>query len=278
MPWSKFDDDMWSHPKILDCLARSVAAFALWVLAINYSSRFLTDGRLRRPQLSLLAAQMAGVDDLEELIEVLVDCALIDPGDDGSFQVHDYLVYNPRAEKVKADRKAAKTRMRDLRAKRSGERSDDVRPNMNGTDDERAEDVRTPRSRSRTQDPIPGGSSEPLSLAAEAPERERDLLFEAVSECWLGVPYEQVALTDSQRGNINKCVAQLRGIDADPEEVPVQWDRLRQRVDNPTPAALAKHWGTNGTGPREEYEGGAVEFGPSLKAKYDAFLSGRGPT
>lgn len=83
-------------------------------------------------------------------------------------------------------------------------------------------------------------------------ERKRDFLFEAVAECWIGSRWEGIKLTKAQRGNINSCVQQLRAIDADPSDIPRQWELLRERFDNPTPAALAKHWNTNGTGPKRK--------------------------
>lgn len=79
--------------------------------------------------------------------------------------------------------------------------------------------------------------------------RPRDLLFEAIAEAWRGEPYRDDLLTETQAGLVGKATASLRKIGALPEEVPREWARIRGMYDNPTPGALEKHWGANGTGP-----------------------------
>jgi hypothetical protein len=68
--------------------------------------------------------------------------------------------------------------------------------------------------------------------------RTRDALFEAVAEV-CGIDWHD--LTDSARGALNKAVAQLRGVQANPDEV-----HRRAAIwpyDVPlTPPGLAKHW------------------------------------
>src|SRR5690606_7053938 len=57
-------------------------------------------------------------------------------------------------------------------------------------------------------------------------------------------------LTSQQQKLVATATAELRKVNADPADVWAEWALLRERFDNPTPAALAKHWGTNGTGPK----------------------------
>lgn len=80
--------------------------------------------------------------------------------------------------------------------------------------------------------------------------RHNDPLFEAIAEVWKGEPYRTDLLTPDQSALVGTAAAKLRKINADPSDVPREWALLRERFDNPSPAALAKHWGTNGTGPR----------------------------
>ena len=82
--------------------------------------------------------------------------------------------------------------------------------------------------------------------------REPDPLFEAIAEAWKGEPYRVGLLNTAQSSLVGKATADIRGIGGLPDQVPREWELCRQRFDNPTPAALAKHWGTNGTGPKRE--------------------------
>lgn len=98
----------------------------------------------------------------------------------------------------------------------------------------------------------PSGDTEGDAPRKPARERERDPLFEAIAEAWKGEPYRDGLLTRSQSSLVGTAVAEIRKVKGRPEEVPREWTSLRERFDNPTPAALAKHWGTNGTGPKHE--------------------------
>lgn len=71
--------------------------------------------------------------------------------------------------------------------------------------------------------------------------RKPDPLFDAVTEA-CGMDPSQ--LTDSSRGALNKSLAMLRGVGADPAEVPLRasnWESVFPQATL-TPTALAKHW------------------------------------
>jgi hypothetical protein len=74
--------------------------------------------------------------------------------------------------------------------------------------------------------------------------RERDLLFEAVLRV---AGWEYAALTKSARFSLNAAVAELREVNATPDEVIVRgrryWYRYPKRVPRrPSPPSLAKNW------------------------------------
>lgn len=140
--WSKLDDGFADHPKVM---AAGPAASWLYVCALTYANRLLTDGYIPATQVR----KLADVDNAMALAERLVEVNLWERVDDG-FQIHDFLDYNPSREKVLAERDAAAERMRKLR---SGE----VRANKHGTSGE----VRLPR-------PVP---SRPVNPDQE-PDRE----------------------------------------------------------------------------------------------------------
>jgi hypothetical protein len=115
MPWGRIDDGLYDHPK-LDALGRDrLACIGLHMLAISWSNRFLTDGFVPAERVRRLGgtARLAGR---------LVYAGLWERvGDD--FRIHDFLDFNDSAEVVRAEREAARERMRVLRNTRrtSGE-------------------------------------------------------------------------------------------------------------------------------------------------------------
>lgn len=108
MPWAKIDDGFTDHPKVI---AAGPMASWLYVCGLTYSARLLTDGFIPAGQVR----KLADVDGATALADTLVSVGLWERAE-GGFQIHDYLEYNPSAEKVKAERKAAQERMQKLRS------------------------------------------------------------------------------------------------------------------------------------------------------------------
>lgn len=158
MTWVKLDDDFPEHPKV-DRL--SDAAFRLHVAAMCHCSRLLTDGYVGQERVSRLVPRFRPAQVVE-----LTDAGLWEPADCG-WQIHDYLLYQPTAEKVKAERAAAAERMRRHRSpERSGEQPANVREKF-------ADPVPVPQE-------IVNKSSSSLMVVGEAREEEW-LLIEAAA-------------------------------------------------------------------------------------------------
>jgi hypothetical protein len=139
MSWLKLDDCFFRHPKVI---AAGRDARDLYLAGLCYCGAGLTDGVIPAGALRILGAD-ADIDDPKAAVTTLVRVGLWEMIESGEYRVHDYLEYNPSAEKVKAERKAAQERMR-------RNRSGGVRAN-NGRS---SEDVREPRpvpSYSRTR-------------------------------------------------------------------------------------------------------------------------------
>lgn len=107
----------------------------------------------------------------------------------------------------------------------------------------------------------------PLQLPSTAPRpsrlpaRERTRkpppnaeLFAAIRDCWLG---EDAAVTRSAGSLIGRAARELAAAyQATPEQVAERWAELERRYDEPTPAALEKHWSTLGRPVRVAQRGG----------------------
>lgn len=111
MSWAKVDDQFFSHPK---ARAAGKDGRALFLAGLCYCANHLTNGKIEKPAVALVLA-LADVRQLA--VKVLVSVGLWhDRGD--HYEVHDYLLYNPPAEKVLAERAAAAERMRNVRQNR----------------------------------------------------------------------------------------------------------------------------------------------------------------
>ena len=99
---------------------------------------------------------------------------------------------------------------------------------------------------SRSDVPVTSGSGQPVGTVRENRKkilRERDYLFEAVVDV---CGHDAAALTKSERGRINKAVADLRGASATPEQVRSAARRWRTHFPSArlTATAIAAHWST----------------------------------
>jgi len=90
----------------------------------------------------------------------------------------------------------------------------------------------------------PGDSSEESSALERPRRRKEDPIFEALVEAIYGKPYTDVALTQYERGKLNRAVAQLRAVQATPEEILRRAALYRMHFPNTalTPTALVTHW------------------------------------
>ncbi len=176
MSWVKIDDQFTDHPKIVQ-----VGPLAAWlyVCSLTYASRYLTDGFIPQAQVR----RLADVSNATSLAEKLVDVGLWDRVD-GGFTVHDYLEYNPTAEKVKAERDAAKERMKNKRS------SDEVQANISRSSPSPTR-TPTPISESITvvkQEQVDSSLNSTLAHS-EPPEPKQDTEFdEFFQQFWQDYP------------------------------------------------------------------------------------------
>lgn len=122
MVWQKIDDQFGISKKVIRIPRnRRHQCAGLWLLALNYAGRALTDGVLEEHELEELSARTS---DVNELVRVDLwhahghDCERCVPVPDGSIIIHDFLVYNPSRAKVESDREAERVRKASQRDKK----------------------------------------------------------------------------------------------------------------------------------------------------------------
>src|SRR5690348_10516281 len=106
MGWIKLDDGFFRNPKVLQ-VGRD--AKVLYLAGLCYSGSSLTDGFIPTNATKVLAAD-AEIGSARKPVDELVSAGLWDEVE-GGYQVHDYLEFNQSADKVRANRDAARDRM-----------------------------------------------------------------------------------------------------------------------------------------------------------------------
>jgi len=156
MPWIKLTDDWSEDPRIVE--AGDDGGW-LWVLAVSWSARNLTDGHIPARQLLRLST----LPDVVAVAERLVSIELFEASPKGGWQVANYHRYQPTRSDVMAQREQAADRQR---RRRTGSVTRDI----GVTSGERGEVVTREFS---TPTPIPtptpkSSSSPELSTAVSA--------------------------------------------------------------------------------------------------------------
>ena len=95
MSWVKLDDNFFTHPKVV---AVGAEASGLYVWALAYCSRHLTDGRVPRGWVQQAVGRRT-----TKLAELLVEQGLWEENGTG-WLVHDYLDYQPTRDAILAKR------------------------------------------------------------------------------------------------------------------------------------------------------------------------------
>jgi hypothetical protein len=117
MGWVRLDDNFADHPKVI---ALSDTAFRLYIEALCYSNRQLTDGFIPMAVYTKLSKQ----DEADYLIEAglweEVHGNVISPDLLTGYQIRSYTEYQPTREKVEEKREQAKERLRKYRESQKG--------------------------------------------------------------------------------------------------------------------------------------------------------------
>lgn len=109
MTWLRIDDGFVDHERVEPLTDK---AFRLHVTGMCLCARKLTDGKLT-PKDVQVCLSVSGAN--RRTLLLLIEAGLWIP-EGSSYSIRDYLDYNPSAEKVRADRKRAAERMKNVRA------------------------------------------------------------------------------------------------------------------------------------------------------------------
>lgn len=183
MTWVKIDDSWLTHPKALHA---GRDGRALWIAALCYSARELTDGFLPEDALPLVAVA-AGVRSGPAMAKLTSPWK---PGAnpsfepvDGGWMIHDFNVYQPSSEKVR-DVKAKRAEAGRRGGSRSKGSSNDERPDEANHQAKAEANGQANRKRNGTPSPsplLPTQVSSPTGLGtAPPPTDDDDELIEAI--------------------------------------------------------------------------------------------------
>lgn len=216
MTWFKVDDSFHAHPKVL---AVDAGALGLWVIAGSWCSANLTDGFVPNHVLPRILPDSAGH------AETLVAAGLWARERTG-YRFHDWHDFQPTAEEVNEERRAARDRMRALRAKRRANQESAGQP-ANGSGEQVA-NVR--ENFGEVPNPDPTRSKEPSSVGLfdEPPKPKTPIPGSDDDPNW-------VRFWSVYPKNASKKNARLRWASAikrkcDPEEIILGAQRYAEKV------------------------------------------------
>ncbi|WP_309617692.1 hypothetical protein [Salinibacterium sp.] len=179
MPWFKVDDGFHGHPKVVEL---SLGAVGLWTLAGSWCAKYLTDGEVTMGAIVRLGGN-------NDVAAELVAAKLWIVNDDG-YTFWDWPDYQPLKIAVEAERAASQARMREVRAKKKGVASADVRANEPRTTSERSEEQAPNDSRSSENVRLTPSLSQSLEKSVQH-EAARDDLDAEFDEFWVAYPRKQ---------------------------------------------------------------------------------------
>lgn len=229
MSWVKIDDQFPSHPKVQRA---GLEARALYITALCYSANHLTDGFVTQEVTPLLTA-MSQISNGDVAVKRLVEVGLWEVCE-GGYMIHDYLIYNPNGDKIRAKRTANANRQARFRGKSNAE-SNGV---SNGVSNSTPVPVPVPHKKQH--------------IGAEKAPRPRDLLFDAIAEVCNVDPATAGPSIAKVESALKKSTPPYT-----PEEVKAfgaKWWEWKERTDPPTIWKLKEQIGTirqNGNGARK---------------------------
>lgn len=120
MAWVKLDDGFPDHPKVAQ--AGDLAAW-LYVCGLTYSNRLLTDGFIPES----VVPRLTGLKGPVSLAKRLVNAGLWERAE-GGYRIHDYLEYQPSADKAAQEREANAARVAAWKRRSRGATNEEVTP------------------------------------------------------------------------------------------------------------------------------------------------------
>jgi len=136
MPWARIDDMLPVHPKIRTL---SDSAFRLYISAICWSNLNSTDGHIPSKHLRFIS----DVRRPHQCVEQLLEAGLWETAPEG-WRIHDYLEYQPSAEKVRRERESKQQRQERWRSKRDASHDASPEPSQDASSRARPHPIPSP--------------------------------------------------------------------------------------------------------------------------------------
>jgi hypothetical protein len=161
MAFARLETSILNHPKFLPLMRVDVrantalAALGLWTLGLAYTSDQLSDGRVPKAWVATRVRPNVAKRSAEQLISLGL---WEDRGD--HYLIHDYLEWNPSSQQIKADRRAARDRMKKLRGsgERSQEQAGSEKPHTESVRQQDVDVAKTEITKPRTTSPVQANS------------------------------------------------------------------------------------------------------------------------
>ena len=177
MPWLRFNDKTWGHPKVQAAWQANPGSIGLWLMASSWTADYQQDGHV--PD-----AIVNGLLDGAELAQILVTVGLMhEDTERGGWMIHDFLDYNPSKAETDSKREEVAVTRKEAgaaggRAKAANAKQASSKPLANA--------YQTPSKPSSkplaNPSPEPEPEPEPIIVSLSERRRERNTRPSPVSE------------------------------------------------------------------------------------------------
>jgi hypothetical protein len=248
--WLKVHVDMLDHPKFNKIDNDSIV---LWLAALSYSKKFLTDGVVEIDKIQRLPKVKRWRKCLESLVE---NNLFVLNSDEKTIEICGFIEWQQSREGVEEKREKAKIRKAEQRSFAAAQAAKKAAgPTGTGTGQEGGTNEPVPLHREQSTESQSTESQSTENLLKAEPKkskpakekadsvstRPRNVIWDAVVEI-CGV--DMTSIPDGQRNLIGKVVAELAGLEATPEDIRSRGGIYKRKFPNAplTPSALLKQW------------------------------------
>lgn len=248
--WLKVHVDMLDHPKFNKLDNDSIV---MWLAALAYSKKFLTDGVVEIDKLQRLPK----VKRWKKCVDSLVENKLfVRNSDEKTIEICGFSEWQQSREEVEARREKAKKRKAEQRAYAAAQEAKKAAcPTGTETGQADAQDEPVPLHREQSTESqraesqstesiyiVEAAKPKPARAKADSVStRPRNVVWDAVVEV---CDIDSKSIPKGQASLIGKVVAELAGLNATPEDIRARGRIYKRKFPNVplTPTALLKQW------------------------------------
>lgn len=227
MGWSKFDDGMPLHPKIV---ALSVYAKLTYTFSIMYASRYHTDGVIGDGAARMIMAWVPVAQRNYNKVAAELQTVGVWKRVDEGYVIHDYLDYNPSSEQIRQERENTARRVAEWKRRHAVSNgagngvTNGVRNGVSTPAPSRTRPVSdslSPKGNLQPQRESNRGKGASAPVPSPLPEHTKDPIWDALCEA-LGTQPK----TPSEKNDCGRTVKELKAAAATPDEIRVRIARM----------------------------------------------------